>query len=344
MNLSPQPNRPLRVRAALQRRHQQALGQRAQVESPVESVGKGAQVLRGVFTKAKPVVAATEPGFQVPQHRIDPVQLRHIFGFSSCHHRALMGTACQGDRTETGQAVRNNRAARREILIRPLRNRVERESRYRGQLDSQGVPLLAERNRSHKRHLVFRATPDLAATALTAKVGVINLYAPLQGIAGLPLHHGLHQLVVHQPCRWVTHTQVALERQRRQSGFGLADEVDCQEPHRQGQLGALKDGASDQRRLVPTGVALKDLVAKGTQDAVRSATAARTGKALWPASALQRLGAKRLSAVEFEELRHGQAGLKLDAIDCHGGATQSERWEQLKRGLAHHVSLAELHC
>jgi hypothetical protein len=56
------------------------------------------------------------------------------------------------------------------------------------------------------------------------------------------------------------------------------------------------------------------------------------------------LGAKRLSAVEFEELRHGQAGLKLDAIDCHCGATQSERWEQLKRGLAHHVSLAELHC
>jgi len=343
MNVSHQPNRPLRVRAALQRRDQQALGQRAQVESPVKSVRKGAQVLLGIFAKAKPVVTATEPGFQVSQHRVDPLQLRHIFGFSSCDNGALMGTVCQGESTETGQPVRENRAAWREILSRPLRDRVEREPRYRGQLDTQWVPLLAERNCGHKRHLVFRATPDLAATALTAKVGVINLYPPLQHVAGLPLHHCLHQFVVHQPCRWVAHTQVAFERKRRQSSLGLADEVDCQEPHRQGQLGALEHGASDQRRLMPTRVALKNPVPTSAQNTVRGATAARTGKALWPERTLQRLRAKQLRAVEFEELGHRQTGLKLDAIHGHGSATQSERWEQVKLGLAHHVSLAEHH-
>lgn len=142
----------------------------------------------------------------------------------------------------------------------------------------------------------------------------------------------------------LAHTQVAFERQCRQTGLGLADEVDSQEPHLQGQFGSLKHGTSDQRRLVPTRVALKDPMGTSTQDTVCCATAARTGKALRPARTLQRLGAKRLRAVELEELRHRQAGLKLDAIHGHGAATKSERWEQVRSGPAHHVSLAEHHC
>ena len=128
MNVSHQTNRPLRVRAALQRRDQQALWQRPEVESPVEPVRKGAQVLLGIFAKAKPVVTATEPGLQVAKHRVDPLQLRHIFGFASCDHGALMGTASQRNSTETSQPVRENRAAWREALARPLLDRVEREA------------------------------------------------------------------------------------------------------------------------------------------------------------------------------------------------------------------------
>ena len=64
MNVSHQTNRPLRVRAALQRCDQQALGQRPEVESPVEPVRKGAQVLFGIFAKIKSVVTAVagQPG------------------------------------------------------------------------------------------------------------------------------------------------------------------------------------------------------------------------------------------------------------------------------------------
>ena len=77
---------------------------------------------------------------------------------------------------------------------------------------------------------------------------------------------------------------------------------------------------------------------------MRSTAAAGTGKALRPARTLQRLCAKRLRAVELEELRHRQAGLKLDAIHGHGAASQSEQWGQVKSVRAHHVSLAEHHC
>jgi len=344
MNVSHQPNRALRVRATLKRRDQQTLWQRPEVESPVEPVRKSAQVLLGIFAKAKPVVTATEPGFQVPQNRVDPLQLRYFFRFATCYHGALMGTACQRDSTKASQSVGEHRAAGREALSRPLCDRVERETRYRGQLDTQGLPILGERNCGHKWHLVFRATPDLAATALTTKVGIINLYRALQRIARFTLHHGLHQLVVHQPCGWIAYTQVTLERECRQAGLGLADEVDRQEPHRQWQLGPLKHGASDERCLMPTRVALKDPMGTSTQNTMRCAAAARTGEALRPARTLQRLGAKRLRALELEELRHRQAGLKLDAIHGHCAATQNEQWEQVKSVRAHHVSLAEHHC
>jgi hypothetical protein len=252
MNVSHQTNRPLRVRTALQRRDHQALRQRPEVESPIEPVRKCAQVLLVVFAKVKSVVTATEPGLQVAKHRVDPLQLRHIAGFASCDRGALMGTASQRNSTETSQSVRENRAARCEVLSRPLLDRVEREASYWRQLDTQGVPVLVERNCGHQWHLVSRVAPDLAATGLTAKVGPINLHLPLQRVAGLTLHHGLHQFVVHQPCRWVAHAQMAFESQCRQTCLGLADYVDRQEPHHPWQLGSLEHGASDKRHLVAT--------------------------------------------------------------------------------------------
>jgi hypothetical protein len=96
--------------------------------------------------------------------------------------------------------------------------------------------------------------------------------------------------------------------------------------------------------LMPTRVALKDPMGTSTQNTVRCAAAARTDEALRPARTLQRLGAKRLRALELEELRHRQAGLKLDAIHGHCAASQSEQWGQVKSVRAHHVSLAEHHC
>lgn len=71
MNFNHSPNRVLRVRPALRRSHQQALGQRLEVEPAIEAVGEGGKILRCVFSKAKTVETATETGFEVAQHSVN---------------------------------------------------------------------------------------------------------------------------------------------------------------------------------------------------------------------------------------------------------------------------------
>ncbi len=84
MNFSHRPNRVLRVRPALRRCHQQALGQRLEVEPAIEAVGEGAKILRCIFSKSKTVVAATQAGLEVSLHRVDPLQLGYILGLAPC--------------------------------------------------------------------------------------------------------------------------------------------------------------------------------------------------------------------------------------------------------------------
>ena len=63
------------MRPALHGCDQQALSQCFEIESAVEATGKGTKVLLGVFFKAKAVVTATQAGFEVTQHGVDPLQL-----------------------------------------------------------------------------------------------------------------------------------------------------------------------------------------------------------------------------------------------------------------------------
>lgn len=158
------------------------------------------------------------------------------------------------------------------------------------------------------------------------------------------LRHGLHQFVVYQPSRRVAHAQLALEGQRRQTRLGLTDEVNGQKPCRQRQFGRLKDGARDQRCLMPTGIALKDLVSTGMQDAMCRAATVGTVKTIGPTCTLQRCRAKRFGAKELVELRHRQAWLKLDAIHSHDALLKTQRWVQITPSQAHQVSLAEDYC
>jgi hypothetical protein len=74
----------------------------------------------------------------------------------------------------------------------------------------------------------------------------------------LALDHRLHKLVVDPPGGRVTDPQEAFQRQGRQPGLGLADEIDGQEPHRQGQLGPLKHRPDDQGCLLTAGAALAE--------------------------------------------------------------------------------------
>ena len=205
------------------------------------------------------------------------------------------------------------------------------------------MTIFSQTDSSDKGHLVFKATSDLATTALAPQISIVDLDFSTERVAGLTLSHGLHQFVVYQPSSRVAHAELAFEGQSRQAGLGLADEVDRQKPRLQRQLGRLKNGARDQRRLMSAGIALKNLVPTGVQDTVCSTTAVRAVKTIGPTCALQRCRAKRFGAKEAEELWHRQAGLKLDAIHSHDASFKIERWVQITPSQAHQVRLAE-HC
>lgn len=120
MNFSHHPNRALRVRPALRCGHQQSLGQCLEIEPSIESVGEGAKVLRCVLSKAKAVVAATQAGLVVSQHRVDPLQLGYVFGFALCHDSAFMGASGLGHCPEAGQAIRIDGAANGQAFFGPV--------------------------------------------------------------------------------------------------------------------------------------------------------------------------------------------------------------------------------
>ncbi len=93
MNFSHRSNRALRMLPALRCGHQQALGQCLEIEPAIEPVGKNGQVLLCIFSESEAVVAATEAGLEVSQHRVNPLQFRHVLGLTPCDHSAFMGTA-----------------------------------------------------------------------------------------------------------------------------------------------------------------------------------------------------------------------------------------------------------
>jgi len=62
-------------------------------------------------------------------------------------------------------------------------------------------------------------------------------------VLGVEFGHGLHLFMLNQPSRWVANAQLPLQCLCGQAGFGLADQVDRQEPDRQCQVSALRQSA-----------------------------------------------------------------------------------------------------
>ena len=138
MNFSHHPNRALRVRPAVRCGYEQSLGQCLEIESAIESVGEGAEVLRCVLSKAEAVVAATQAGLEVSQHRVDPLQLRYIVGLTPCDHSVFMGASGLGHCPEAGQAIRIDGAASGQAFFGPLCDGFELEAGHRAEFDPQG--------------------------------------------------------------------------------------------------------------------------------------------------------------------------------------------------------------
>lgn len=261
---------------------------RFEIESAVDSVDKGAMVLRYVFSKTKTLVTAAQTGFENFQYGGNALQQRHIQGFMLSHNGAFMGTTCLRHSDEAVQAIKVDDATCGNIFTGP--------PRYGFDLDAQRVVFIVERYGCYKGNLVFRGAPNLVATARATQIGIINLDIATERIAGFTLGHVLYQSVLYQSGRWVAHFQLTFEQESRQARLGLGDEVNRQKPCCQWQFGRMKNGTFDQRRLMPIGIARKDLVATGTQDAVCCTTAVSTAKTIGSSSTHQRNRVKRFGA------------------------------------------------
>ena len=92
--------------------------------------------------------------------------------------------------------------------------------------------IFIQRHDCNKRRLVFQASPVFSATMLTAPVDLIQLNEAGQRFS---IIHGLHDLVFEAPSDVIGYADLRHQRQRRQSGFGLCQQVNRQKPHCQRQ-------------------------------------------------------------------------------------------------------------
>lgn len=174
------------------------------------------------------------------------------------------------------------------------------------------------RRRRQKGFCSPTPTTGFTAAVLAAEIGVIDLDSAFKHIHLLTRGHCLHQFVLNELRRWITHPEGTLERECRKPGFGLTDEVDRQEPQGQRQFAALHHGARDQRSLMATGRALEQCMGTSVHPTANGSRAARTTKALRPARLLQSGRTLCFSPELLEKLRQRQAELELNTIHGHG--------------------------
>src|SRR5215211_3590577 len=105
-------------------------------------------------------------------------------------------------------------------------------------------------------------TPGAFPGALTADIGVVDLDprpARTKLIAAVPLDHRLHQFVLNPPSGIGRDPKSPAQLDIGQPFLALGEQIHGAEPHPHRQLGALEDGAGDQRCLMAAPSALKKL-------------------------------------------------------------------------------------
>jgi hypothetical protein len=102
------------------------------------------------------------------------------------------------------------------------------------------------------------------------------------------------------------------------AGFGLADQIEGQEPNRQRQLGGLQDGACNDGGLMAADAALIALQAPSVDNAVVMASATGTTETSRPSSLLQSCHTKLFGSVQTLKIQQGKPLLKLNAVSRHG--------------------------
>ena len=251
----------------------------------------------------------------------------------ACRH-----CAGQHDRRKTVKIVTHKPARGAQILLSPLADRLLSKACDQIKAGHLGEAFRAQLHR-HKGHHILH-NPVRPCPTLTPEVGIIDYHLPVQNPSRFAFGRHLHELVLDPPNAWVAYTGLALEFQRRDVGFRLADQEYDLKPASQGQLRAMEERPGTQTRLCSTDLALPIADVFNIKVTVFGSAALRTLKVLRPARQFQRLLAFCFRPILLKRLRQAYAWLKLYRIHRHDRSSVRYPGDSVFYSLAHHVSLA----
>ncbi len=265
--------------------HDEGCDKAAQVEALVESVGKCCEIGLGLLAELQRLEGSSQRDLEIAQHGVDPLEFGQMTRLEGFHHPGRVDTACISDGRKACQPVAGDNHGGQQAGLGPPGDGFAREALDQIELQAHWLAGRVQRHRRYEGHLVLRAPADFATRALSSEVGVIQLHEAIQPVRCLLVRHGSVDLVVQQPGGGVAHPQIALERQGRDAGLGLAD--------------------------------VEQLAGTVTDNVVLHAGATRAAKPIRPARAPNRLGTLRFGAKVGQKLRNRHAGLELDLVAGH---------------------------
>ena len=248
----------------------------------------------------------------ITEHGIDPLEYRVFPTHSSTtRNHWIVNTASIRYRVKAGQTVGPNSAVGSQGSFRISCDLLLSKPFNSAQLHNDGFSVFCRFNCCDEGNFIGRSAPAFARF-FTTNVSIVNFNPTRQLLALLMFQHDLHQLVLHHPGGVVAHPDIATQLHRRHTGLVLGQQINCQEPLTQWQIGVLKNRAGGQRRLVMAFMALIKFTA--LEFAVCGIATIGTDKASRPTQLEQRGPALFLCTVGFEEFLQTQALLELDSI------------------------------